>query len=98
MIVLRCELWTKGSHRHVTELGTLVLTNNGLGTPKLATYLVRLTGRSGANMGEGEVVGWRRMQFNVWDLILTALMVMRPLAAKRAAKALYGLKVPCRPR
>lgn len=82
MIVVRIELH-KYRTREVETIGTAIITNDGTGDmPKRGNYLVAV-GRRGASPDplnivrnparRGKVLGFPRLSYNVWRLVIRAL-------------------------
>lgn len=86
MLVLKLELHSARTGE-VTEIGRTIIANTG-GTPSRGDYTVRVGRRRRGNfknktvwkspMRTGEVTGYPRLSYNVWRLVIRALLSAFP--------------------
>lgn len=80
-VVVRIELWPDGDHNKARPLGTVIISNDGTGTPSIGNYDVVLThgGKYVARKGawrSGKVLHFRRL-LSPYHLVLRALAACR---------------------
>lgn len=89
MIVVKIEMWPRGSRERAREIGRMYIYNDG-GTDDRGDYEVRVCRRGRLERtpdqivaGEGftrtaRIEGYPRLALNVWRLIVRALMASFP--------------------
>lgn len=83
MIVIKIELWPHGDRRRKKNIGTVVIANDGTGTPTRGNYHCVAAGRGNRSTRPpcrqfGRVVGFARKSRSAYDLLKLALEAMRP--------------------
>lgn len=86
MLVLRLELHSAITGK-ITETGTTIIANDGTGTDNLGNYTVRVGNKNDAGnirkiydnpQRMGSVKNYPRLSYNVWRLIVRALLAAFP--------------------
>lgn len=73
MIVIKVELWPKGSERLKKLLAISTIANDGSGSTSVGNYGYKLFGANGRTMKVGRVEKFRRLEDHVWKLIAKVL-------------------------
>ena len=91
MLVVTIDLKSARGTQHDKRLGQMVISNRGTGTPKRGDYDVfvlrkgdELSYRAiGRATRDGTVMNYPRLSYNVWRLVVRALLSAFPEEARR---------------